>query len=448
MVRGAMRHAAATDPLARGLRSLLVGGTLGTAALQVAARALGFAATLVLAALMGASGYGAYAWVVAWMAVLAVPATLGRDRLLVREVAAHAARREWALLRGVLVDSRRRVVVCALLVACGGLVVALVAGALVSSPLVDALPVGFVLLPLLALVALAQGALQGLHRVVAALAPDAVVRPVVFLALVGGAAAASGGGVTPAAAIAFQAIAMAAALAVTVRVLTVRLPRAVASAQPEYSRGWMRSGLTMAAGSALTMLHGRVDLILVGVFLGATDAGAYGVAVAAASIAALPFMAIVRPLSPLVARLHALGDEERLARAVTSATRVATAATLVVGLALALGGELGLGLLGHAFTHATSALALLCAAALVNAAFAANLLVLVMCGHEGDATRATAVGAASAVVLNAALIPLAGLTGAGAATALSVLVRNAAASYYTRTRLGIDTTLLGRPAVR
>jgi O-antigen/teichoic acid export membrane protein len=74
--------------------------------------------------------------------------------------------------------------------------------------------------------------------------------------------------------------------------------------------------------------------------------------------------------------------------------------------------------------------------------------VLVMTGHEGDATRATAVGAATAVVLNAALIPLAGLTGAAAATVISVLARNALASYYTRARLGIDTTLAGRPAAR
>src|SRR3712207_9102764 len=55
--RGAMRRAAATDPLAGGPRALLVGGAAGTAALLVLARGLGLLTTLVLAAVLGASGY-------------------------------------------------------------------------------------------------------------------------------------------------------------------------------------------------------------------------------------------------------------------------------------------------------------------------------------------------------------------------------------------------------
>src|SRR3954468_21845492 len=89
----------------------LLKGSLGTAALNVTTRALGFAATLVLAALLGASGYGAYAWAIAAGAGLGVPLKLGRDRLLGSEGAAPTARPEPGLVRGVIGDSARTVVV-------------------------------------------------------------------------------------------------------------------------------------------------------------------------------------------------------------------------------------------------------------------------------------------------------------------------------------------------
>src|SRR4051812_50205704 len=92
-------------------RTRLLKGSLGTAALNVTTRALGFATTLVLAALLGASGYGAYAWAIAAVAVLRVPLKLGRDRLLVREGAAQTARAEPGLVRGVVGYSPPGVVV-------------------------------------------------------------------------------------------------------------------------------------------------------------------------------------------------------------------------------------------------------------------------------------------------------------------------------------------------
>lgn len=417
----------------------LLKGSVATAALHVATRGLGFATTLVLAALLGARGYGAYAWAIAAIAVLRVPFTLGRDRLLVRQVAAYLARAQPALARGVMEDSARVVAAASL----GFVLIAELALLAASSPLVEALRVALVLLPIATLLAAAQGALQGLHHVVRSQVPDTLLRPLAFLMLI--AALAIGDVLTPEVAVALQAVATAAALVVTLRLLARGLPGTVRDAKPQLdTRAWNRSGLTLALNAGLGVLGQRIDLILVGAILGAASAGVYGLAVAAATLAALPFVALVLPLSPLAAELDARDEKERLARVIASSTRWTLAITAVAAGALAAAGPAGLPLLGHAFGDGSGALALLCLAAVVNAAFAANGLALVMSGLERFATAATAAGAASCALLAALLIPGAGLAGAAAAVVASTLIRNALASYFAWTRLGLDTSFLGR----
>jgi O-antigen/teichoic acid export membrane protein len=421
----------------------LLKGSLGTAALHVTTRALGFATTLVLAAILGAVGYGAYAWAIAVVTVLRVPLKLGRDRLLVREVAAHTARSQPGFVRGVIGDSARVVVAGSVGFALAAEIALALAGA--SSPLLSALRVGLLVLPFATLMSAAQGALQGLHRVVASQLPDALLRPVVFLTLLAAVAVAGGGDLTAETALALQAIAMAAALVATARLLARSLPAPVRSAAPRRdTRAWNRSGLTLALNAGLAVLGQRIDLILVGALLGASSAGVYGLAVAAASVATLPLVALTLPLSPLVAEFHARGERARLAQTITVATRWALGVTVVAAGALAAAGPLGLPLLGHAFGAGSGPLALLCLAATVNSAFAANGLVLIMAGLERLAAMTAAMGTLSCALLAALLIPAADLRGAAVAVLASTLVSNALASYFTWTRLGLDTSFLGR----
>ena len=58
-----------------GLRAVLVRGAGGTFALKVAAAGLGFVASLLLARLLGAAGYGAYAYAQSWLTLLALTMT-------------------------------------------------------------------------------------------------------------------------------------------------------------------------------------------------------------------------------------------------------------------------------------------------------------------------------------------------------------------------------------
>jgi O-antigen/teichoic acid export membrane protein len=70
--------------------------------------ALTYFSQLVIARILGVDTYGVYAYVFAWMVILAYFSTLGFDVGLLRFVPAYEAERAWPLLRGVIQSAQRR----------------------------------------------------------------------------------------------------------------------------------------------------------------------------------------------------------------------------------------------------------------------------------------------------------------------------------------------------
>ncbi|MES2755199.1 MAG: hypothetical protein V4659_11080, partial [Pseudomonadota bacterium] len=64
--------------------------------------AASFLCQMLLARLLGVGGFGLYAYALAWTRPLAAPATLGLERLFVREVAACAGQSRWGEWRALL----------------------------------------------------------------------------------------------------------------------------------------------------------------------------------------------------------------------------------------------------------------------------------------------------------------------------------------------------------
>ncbi len=65
------------------LRSHLIKGAAGSFVLQVGFAGLAFFNAIVLARVLGASGYGTFANAMAWVSLLTIPATFGFGILLV-----------------------------------------------------------------------------------------------------------------------------------------------------------------------------------------------------------------------------------------------------------------------------------------------------------------------------------------------------------------------------
>ena len=91
--------------------------------IRVLASAVGFASVILLARWMGSSEYGLYSFAIAWMILLAYPATLGLPGAAVRFVAQYAAANDWQHVVGFMKVSSW------LAFGCGALVATLAIGA-------------------------------------------------------------------------------------------------------------------------------------------------------------------------------------------------------------------------------------------------------------------------------------------------------------------------------
>jgi len=159
------------------LKSQLVRAITGSAALSLTATGLGFLTSVVLARALGAGGYGAYAYAFAWVNVLCIPAQLGFDKLLVREVAIYQGRKQWGYLRGLLRSANWVCFITASLIAGGVFGITLWFRDAINAEFILPLWIALLLVPITVLTRVRQATMFGLRRVIQGQISENLVRP-------------------------------------------------------------------------------------------------------------------------------------------------------------------------------------------------------------------------------------------------------------------------------
>ena len=403
--------------------------------LRLASILLLFAAQLLLTRTLSLEAFGAFAFALAWVKALGIAATLGAERLIVRDAAAHAVRQEWAALRLLVGWLARTLLVSALAV---GAAAALVFWA--AAPGASWLPVlwiALLLLPLTALLRIAQHVLAGLQRPLVAQLPEMIVQPLLFLG--GAAALALGGSLAAASGMAAQVAAAALAAALGIRLLLRALPAASTEARqaaaPE--RRW-RSVSAMFVATASMSLLAAAPMLLLGIMSGPAEAGIMAVARSLADLTLVPILAFGSVMGPLIGRLAAEGDRGALQRSFTAFARRSSLAVLPVAVALFLLREPLLALFGEAFTAGATALSILLVGQVAGALAGSNALLLSTLGHERIVAFASAGCLAGGTLAMALLIPPYGITGAACGAAAASILWNLLLSVATRKLAGLS----------
>jgi O-antigen/teichoic acid export membrane protein len=423
------------DGPSAGRRTMLVGALRGSGLV------LNVAVAVVLGRMLGVRGYGAYAAAIGLATILTAPAALGGRPLLIRGTATYLAAREWGLLRGLIRRSLGVVALTSCVLGAGTCAVILAIGG--HSTVKSAMLASAVLLPLMTIGLLTQGLLQGLRRVTAAFAPPTLLRPLVMLAALG-LLAALGTDPSPQGAVLLQGIALGLPLVVTALLVRRALPGAVRTASAAYaSREWLRRALPMGLSSALFGITGSVGVTLAAAIAGPDEAGLLAGAMRVATAVMLLTWAANEAFQPDVARAWVMGEAESLQRAVTSLTRSVAATTTVAAATVAVLAGPVLRVFGTGFGDGATALRLLCIAVVVNAAGAVNVTLLNMTEHQRGAAQSSAAGLVTTVSLSALMIPAFGAAGGAGAFLGGTLARNLLASHLTRTKLGLESTVLG-----
>lgn len=410
--------------------------------IKVVSTGLSFLTGILLARALGPRDYGIYAYAMAAVTLLGVPAALGFPMLVVRQVAAYHGQRQWDLLRGLLRRTNQLIALSSLGLA------ALAAG--IAWLLAPNLPDGglstFVaaatMVPLLAFAAQRVAALQGLRHVVLAQIPESLLRPGLFLAGAAVLYLAMGERFGPFPAMIMHVAATAVAFLVGAHMLMRHRPAAIKRAVPSYRTGpWLTSAVPMMLVAGAHMANIHVDLLMLGLFASSQDVGIYRVASRGAEAILFVLMAANLTAAPLFSQLYHNDRHGELQRIVTLTARMVLSFALPAALVLIVWGEPILQFLfGTAYTGAALALAILAAGQLVNAGLGSVGTLLNMTGHERVSARAAGIAIAINIGLNASLIPLWGIDGAAVATATSTALWNVLMAHSVFRLLNINAT--------
>lgn len=433
------------------LRGRLARTTGFTFLLRAANVGLTFVVAALLARFLGPSGYGQYSVVLALLTILAIPAQFGIPALVIREVSRARADDAWWRFH----DITRWAHTVSLTIGVPMLLLTLLAALLPLGILPDAeiplLLAGAALVVILPLRALRSGLIRGLDRVVLGQFPGQVVQPILLLCGIGALIAAPAAigfpqGLTPFTAMLAYTAAVFLAWIVGGAILLYLLRRVEKRPGERWVvPNWKSALLAFGLTNAMVLVDQQVGILVLGITSADAEAGLYKVAGQAAMFTAMGYVAANMALGPGVAKAWKQGKKVEVQAAVIRGSRLSAMFAFPVSLFFFVAGGPFLDLVfGEAYLPAWPAMLLLVGAQFVSCAFGSNTVLLNMSGNERQNTRAFAIALACNVALAFALTPTFGATGAAAATAVGVVLRNLILWRAAHRLCGMETGFWGR----
>lgn len=418
----------------------------GTFGLRVASMSFAFVMGIIHARLMGSTGSGIYDYSTSWVYLLAIPATLGFDGLLGREITLYQIESAWDKLKGI----KRWAGFLALLVSAG---LALMAGTIAwhsssdsPSQLIWAFGIAMATLPLLSLRIIYRGTMRGLNKIVVGLMPEMIWAPLMQLIFVGLAVVLLPGGLTASWAVAAFSISTGLSLIISILVSNRVLPTEVTKATPSYQRlGWVKCAFPFMLLESLNEINGRVDILMLGNLDGVSAAGIYNPVNRGSLLIMFAIMAFKGPLSPTIASLFAKGELQELQHILTKTARAILIVSGTITFLFLILGRQYLLIYGSEFTEGLGALNIRCLGLFVYSVVAGlSPMVLSMTGYARVNAMSSVLAAGINISLNALLIPLYGVSGAALATTISLLVSGSIDANRVYRSVGLRPTLLWR----
>ena len=409
-----------------GLRARIARASGAAVVLKILNTVLGLATTVVLARTLGPENFGVYAFALAVVMVVGLPAKAGVPQLVTRETAKGQASGQWGMVKAVWRWSSLVV----LTLSGGILVVAAAAGLLYPdyfrSESGITLAIGLFMIPLLGLALVRASSLRGLGHTVQGQLPELAIKPLVFLALLLGVVLVFSDALSASLAMALNIVATTTAFIVGAAMLRRARPPVLDDATPAYeSRAWLATIVPMASINAMHLINTQTDILLIGVLMESADVGQYKVAAQVSLVVTFGLQATKMVVEPYFSRLYHEGENAKLQRLARGASRLNFAIALAVFVPLLFFGAELLNLaFGAAFINAFVPMVILSAGRLIGASIGSSGHLLNMAGYHREYARFWIMAACLNVLLNIILIPLFGMVGAAIATASTLMLAN------------------------
>lgn len=396
---------------------------------------------IFLARWMGRSEYGIYEYVIAWSLLLAIPASLGLPRTVLRSISQYRVKREWGLARGIIRGSLFLTLGASILL-CGGAIAAIL---FLDSyrHFTYAIPLlaGMGLIPLQALVQLQLETTRALEDILSAYIPSLVVWPILVLC----------GGfilleinheVTSLPMIGVATGSLAITLIFQRLLLWERIKQILEPAPVVYAyRQWIRVSLILLLQRAFFYILDETDIIMVGSLVGPEAAGIYNVAVKTALWVGFILEIVNIVAAPAFAMLYTQNNIAELQRVVSRVTVWIFWPSIAIGSFLLIFTLPVLSIFGSEFLPAVSPLKVLVLGRLVDSLCGSLACLMVMTGHQNKSLPVFAFSAILNLVLNAIAIPKFGMVGAAMTTSFTLVVWNIWLSVLVVKYIGVQPSI-------
>lgn len=417
--------------------SLLKSG-LSVGLLRLIGAGLGFLITVTLGRFLGPEGLGKFALISTILMIVAVPVSQAFGTLVLRATSTARIQDNWGEVRGL---------------SNLGLVLALIIAILFAG--IGAVTYEFqiaqlIIISLAAIIlfldqgsALRAATLRGLDRPVLAFGPEMIIRPGLFLILIGVWFTIYGTLHLPAVLL-LLAIAAFANFAVGSWILNRKRPERLGRDPVEFHLPkWFKSAVPLAAGSGLMLIFVQVDILMLGWLAPAEVLGIYRVAFQIALLSGLAYTALNLVVAERFATHFASGDQTALRSSAKLSARTALVCALPVPIFMLIFGKEFIALVfGSEFASAYIPVLILCLTHLISAGFGMARSLLVMGQEEKRVFWWTIPALILNLVFCFVLIPSLGAVGAAIAVLIATIIWNASLWWQARTQLQIDSSAM------
>jgi O-antigen/teichoic acid export membrane protein len=398
---------------------------------------------LVTARIVGPDSYGVYAYVLAWVTLLAYLSTLGFHVSLLRFLPAYRAKQDWPRARGIIQYSQRGAAGTSIAIVLIGILVILALHGSIRPELANTFLVGLAAVPFIALHLIGAAAVRAFGGVVTALAPERIVRDSLSVALI--AAVFWSNLFHPDAPLAM--VAMLASSVVTLALVQIFLrrlrPEALQHEKAAYAaEDWFRPTLPLTIIMIADNLMSRSGVISLGLIGNTRDAGIFFVAFNIALLTALPRMAVATVFAPTVSELFARGDQAGLQAVAAKAACLSLLGTACAAVPLLLIIHPLLAWFGYEFVAGAPVVVILVLGQLFAAACGPQQHLITMTGHERTGAAILVACALSNFIACMLTIGSFGMTGAAFAMTGTLVAWNIAMAIFIYRRLHIVPGLI------
>jgi O-antigen/teichoic acid export membrane protein len=371
--------------------------------------------------------------------LLSIPATLGLDKLIVREVAAYQIQGAWGLLRGLLEWTQRIVFYWSIVIVfiSFGLSLLLINTGVKSLHLAE-FCLALVYLPIVCIRSLKLATMRGLNQVGKSLLPEMFLEPLFIIILAFILALLLGQRFSPFWLICIQIISVTITFVLGIYLLKQSLPEPIYTTPPEYQiQSWFNSGVPLMLLDGMQVINARIDILMLGILEGSESVGIYSAVIRGTQLINFMLVATNMAVAPVFSSLYAQNNLKKLHSIYVKSSRLIMFSSLPIAAMLIIFRQQYLSMFGANFYSGADAIIILGIGQVFNVATGSAGVLLNMTGNERYTTMSLVICAVLNCIGNFLLIPLWGMNGAAIATSCSVIFVNLLKVMWIHKKIGL-----------